>query len=107
MQASHGARGDPQPPVTLETVVALRKDLVCTEVDGEVLIIDAANRRYHSAGATGSRIIELFGEGRRAADIVAVLIGMYNIDRETCVDEVLAFLRTLGEKELLSSGECG
>jgi hypothetical protein len=105
LQASHG--GAPQPLITLDTVVALREDLVCTEVDGEVLIIDAASGRYHSAGATGSRIVDLMGEGRRAADIVAVLIGMYDIDRETCAAEVLAFLRVLGEKELLSSGECG
>lgn len=107
LQSDNGARGAGRRPITLDSAVALRGDLVCTDVDGEVLIIDAANRRYHSAGATGSRIIGLIGEGRRAADIVAALIGMYDVDRETCADEVLTFLSALDEKELLSGGECG
>lgn len=97
--------GAAQRPLTLESVVELRKDLVCTEIDGEVLIVDAVSGRYHAAGATGSRIIHLMGDGAGVADIVAELIGMYDIDRETCATEVLAFLRTLSEEELLSSDE--
>ena len=98
--------GRARQPVTLESVVMLREDLVCTEIDGEVLIVDAAGGKYHAAGATGSSIVRLMGDAACVSDIVAELIGMYDIDRQTCVVEVLAFLRTLSEKELLSDGAC-
>ena len=103
---SPAGAGAARRPLELESVVGLRKDLVCTEIDGEVLIVDAVSGRYHAAGATGSHIVRIMGGGASVADIVAALIGMYDIDRQTCVVEVLAFLRTLSEKELLSDGAC-
>jgi hypothetical protein len=90
-------------PLTLESVVRLRPDLTCTELDGEMIIVDAATGQYHCGGATGSAIIARLGEGAKVADIVASLIGMYDIDRETCASEVLAFVRALDEKKLLSN----
>ena len=103
--ASTPASDEPAPEaLTLETVVALRSDLVCTDVDDEVVIVDAANGKYHGCGATGSCIINLLGDGACGMDIVAALMGMYNIDRQTCAGEVLAFLRTLDEKKLLVKG---
>jgi hypothetical protein len=91
--------------VALDSVVRLRTDLICTEIDGEVLIVDSVRGQYHAVGATGSNIVRLMGDGARVGDIVAALIGMYDIDRQTCAMEVLSFLRALGEKELLSDGE--
>jgi hypothetical protein len=89
-------------PVKLDSVVSLREDLICEGLDGEVIILDPVSRQYHSAGATGSCIIELMDGGKRVADIVAELIGMYNVDRRTCVEEVLAFLRVLEKERLLA-----
>jgi hypothetical protein len=40
-------------------------------------------------------------------DIVARLVDLYNVDGKTCEDEVLAFLRRLDEKRLLSWGHSG
>lgn len=91
-------------PVTLDAFVALRRDLVCADLDDEVVIVDAVSGQYHGCGATGSCIIRLIGDGARGVDIVASLIAMYNVDRQTCAGEVLAFLRTLDEKKLLVQG---
>lgn len=89
-------------PLTLESVVALRGDLICETLDEEVIILDPISMQYHSAGATGSCIIELMGDGKRVVDVVDGLIGMYNIDRRACGEEVLAFLRSLEAKHLLA-----
>jgi hypothetical protein len=40
----------------------------------------------------------------RVADIVAGLIGMYDIDHQTGTEAVLAFLHALDEMHLLASG---
>ncbi|HWF76810.1 MAG TPA: PqqD family peptide modification chaperone [Caulobacteraceae bacterium] len=90
-------------PVALDSVVTLREDLVCTEIDGEVLIVDAVSGQYHGCGATGSHIVQLLADGTRIDDVVGALMGMYNIDRQTCVEEVLAFLQALDEKCLLTN----
>jgi hypothetical protein len=103
-QANVTAPRSGREPLMLQSVVRLRADLVRTEVDGEVIIVDAAHRQYHSVGATGSCILDLIGDGARVSDLVAALIGMYDIDRETCAAEVLAFLRALDDKKLLSEG---
>jgi hypothetical protein len=105
VSADDGAgSGGPREPVTLDSIIALRQGLACTDLDDEVIIVDAANAQYHGCGATGSQIVRLFADGARIADIVTALIGMYNIDRQTCAAEVLAFLQALDEKRLLTSG---
>lgn len=101
--AAAGSAGRPE-PVSLDAIVALRKDLVCADLDDEVVIVDAVSGQYHGCGATGSCIIRLIGDGARGVDIVASLMAMYNADRQTCAGEVLAFLRTLDEKKLLVQG---
>jgi hypothetical protein len=78
--------------------------LICTDVDEEVVVVDTASGEFHAAGVTGSSVIRLLADGAPVGDIVAALMRMYDIDRQTCVDEVLGFLRTLDEKKLLSNG---
>ncbi|HEY2594519.1 MAG TPA: PqqD family peptide modification chaperone, partial [Chloroflexota bacterium] len=93
--------GEPRAPVTFDSVVMLRRDLACTDFDDEVIIVDAISGQYHGCGATGSRIVRLLAGGACVADIVGALIGLYNVDRQTCAEEVLAFLQALDEKRLL------
>jgi len=90
--------------IALDTVVRLRPGLICTDVDEEVVIVDTASGEFHAAGVTGSSVVRLLDDGAPVADIVAALMRMYDIDRQTCVDEVLSFLRMLDEKKLLSNG---
>jgi hypothetical protein len=89
-------------PLTLDSVVALRVGLICETIDEEVVILDPATMEYHSAGATGGSIIGLIGHPRRVAEIVDDLLPMYTVDRRTCTEEVLAFLRSLEAKRLLA-----
>ena len=96
------AAREPREPVVLDSVVSLREGLVRTDVDGELVIVDAVNRQYHGCGATGSCILSLLGDGARVGDIVTALTNMYDIDRQTCAGDVLSFLRTLDEKKLLA-----
>lgn len=89
-------------PLTRDSVVALRSDLIRESLGDEVIILDPVTTQFHSTGATGSCIIGLIGDGRRVADIVDALLAVYNIDRRTCAQEVLAFLRALEAKHLLA-----
>ena len=104
-QANRAGEAGATAPLGLESVVRLRDDLACVDLDGELIIVDRGGLQYHSVDTIGSCIVALLGEGTPVADVVAALIRMYDIDRETCAAEVLAFLRTLDEKKLLFEGE--
>jgi hypothetical protein len=70
-------------------------------VDGEIMILSAKAEAYFGLGETGSRIWEMIATRRRVSDVCAELVNDYDVDRQTCERDTLAFLTKLLEDRLI------
>jgi hypothetical protein len=87
--------------LSLDSIVTLREDVATARFDDDLMLVDTASDRYHAPGSTGSRIIGLLDPARTVRDIVAALCAEYDVDPNDCAADVLAFLVTLGEANLV------
>jgi Coenzyme PQQ synthesis protein D (PqqD) len=88
-------------PVTPDSIVSLRKHITLTTMEGEVVLADLPNEICHAAGAVGSRIVGLLDGSHSVRDIIGRLVASYEIDTQTCEEEVLSFLRKMERQQLL------
>jgi hypothetical protein len=90
--------------VTSDSILSLRRDIIVTTMDGEVVLADTVHEKCHAAGSVGSRIIGLLDGKSRAREIAENLAAIYEVDARTCEQEVLAFLRKMQDQRLLIVG---
>ena len=65
------------------------------DLDGEVVILSIDNGRYYDMNEVGSRIWALMERPISVAALIDLLVGEFEVEREICQEEVLAFLREL------------
>ena len=65
------------------------------DLDGEVVILSIDNGRYYDMNEVGSRIWALMERPISVAALIDLLVGEFEVEREICREEVLAFLREL------------
>jgi len=68
---------------------------VSADVDGEVVVLSIDNGRYYSMDEVGSRIWALVERPISVTALIDLLLGEFEVEREICQEEVLAFLREL------------
>jgi hypothetical protein len=71
-------------------------------IDGRVVVLDLAGAEYFTVNETGAAVWDLIVGGARRDDLVDALVERYGIDRATANDDVIAFIRTMRERGLLS-----
>lgn len=84
-----------------ETVVVQSRDPVAVEVDQTVVMIGLEQGKYYGLEGVGGRIWELVKEPRSVQDVCAVLAREFEVDPETCLNEVVAFLDALAREKLV------
>ncbi len=81
--------------IGLETVVARGDEHVEAEMSGQTVMMSIPRGKYYALEGTARRIWELMAEPVRVGDIVDRLVEEYDIDRDRCAEEVLAFMEEL------------
>ena len=84
-----------------ETVVAQVEELVSSDLDGETVMMSVQNGKYYGMDKIGSRIWALIEEPRSVSNVCNILLGEFNVSRERCEQDVLAFLNKLAEDNLV------
>ncbi len=87
--------------ITTESVVHQIEDIVASDIDDEKVMMSIEKGRYYSLDPVGSRVWELLDKPIRVSDLIAALLLKYDVDRETCERDVLAFLEELREDGIL------
>jgi len=64
-----------------------RRDVICSEVDGETLILDAHGSRIHHLNATASYVWSEC-DGKSSTEIAETLANHFNIDISTAKNDV-------------------
>lgn len=91
-----------EPPVIqLETRVVRVPQQTSGQVDGQVVLLSLESGHYYGMNEHGSRVWELIEEPRAVSEVVARLLGEFDVPRERCEAEVLSFLNALRADRLV------
>ncbi|MDI6732517.1 MAG: PqqD family protein [Planctomycetota bacterium] len=74
------------------------------EIENEIFIVDPKNRVLHQLNEVGAYIWEKLkqkGGGRKVSDIINSITDEYDIDKQTARYDVIQFLNTIMEKNLI------
>jgi hypothetical protein len=88
-------------PVGPNTVIAQIEELVSSDLDGETVMMSVKNGKYYGMDAIGSRIWALIKKPRSVSELCDILLMEFNVDRDRCKKDVLAFLNKLAEDNLV------
>ncbi len=80
---------------------ARRDDLLTTEVDDQLVLLDLRGARYLRMNRTGRMLWELLQQDRLPADLAAALQERFSLDAERALADVDAYLATLRARDLL------
>jgi hypothetical protein len=89
--------------ITADTIIRQSREVVASDIDGEVIMMSIAKGKYYGMDLVASRIWELMGKQIKVADLVAILTEEYEVSREDCEKDVLAFLNDLLSEKLIES----
>ena len=83
--------------LTLDTVFVQNEAMLFADVGDGTALMDIDRGEYFQYEAVGSRIWELIDGKATVAQICAQLTEEYDVDRETCEQQTMAFLGKLQE----------
>lgn len=88
--------------IDLQTQVVKNKDILTSEIDGEIVMLSIENSEYYGLDPVGSRIWKIIDEPISAEDIIGRMILEYDVLREQCESDVIGFLNDMFEKRVIS-----
>ncbi|MCA9189643.1 MAG: PqqD family protein [Planctomycetales bacterium] len=82
-----------------------RNELSAQEVDGEVVLLDAAGERIHQLNGTASLIWHRCDDKTTIDDLVELLMAHFDVDRTTALGDVSEFVDQLCTLKILTRSE--
>lgn len=86
---------------SLEHRIVRGEGHVETHVDGQTLMMSLERGRYFALERTGQRIWSLIDRPVAVSDIVETLMSEYDVGRQECEAQVLAFIEDLASNGLV------
>ena len=87
--------------ISTESVVSPIEDIVVSDIDDEKVMMSVENGQYYNLDSVGSRVWELIVKPVKVSELIDALLLKYDVDRETCERDVLAFLSELHKDGIL------
>jgi hypothetical protein len=87
--------------ISTDSVVSPIEDIVVSDIDDEKVMMSVENGQYYNLDSVGSRVWELIVKPVKVSELIDALLLKYDVDRETCERDVLAFLSELHKDGIL------
>jgi Coenzyme PQQ synthesis protein D (PqqD) len=87
--------------ISADTIVVRDNEPIAAEVDDEIVILSAKAEAYFGLGAIGSDIWGMIATPCRISDVCTRLVEDYDVDRQTCERDTMAFMEKLLEGRLI------
>lgn len=84
--------------MNLNSKVARSAEVLASEVDGHVVMMSIETGTYFGLDAIGSEIWQLLEQPLRISEICDILESHYDVQRDVCENDVLAFFEALASK---------
>lgn len=85
----------------LKTVIVRNPEIVASDMDGETVMMHIETGKYYNLGKTGGFIWNLLEEPMRMEALIEKLMDKFEVTREQCEQDTLAFLQKLGRNGLV------
>lgn len=90
--------------IDISTKVCQSKEIDDADLNGEKVMMNLNKGKYFALNLVGSRIWDLIKDEICVKDIVKILLVEYDVDKETCENNVLNYLGLLENEELITIG---
>lgn len=87
--------------LSLSTIVAASRDQVSSDLAGETVLLSLTSAQYHGFSGVGARIWELIKEPVAVRAVCEAIVAEFDVSRERCEADVLAFLAQCHERGLI------
>lgn len=88
--------------ILLSNRVCQGGDPICTEIEGETVMMSIEAGNYYNLNPMGGRIWALIAQPMTVSALCETLRGEFEVEPAQCETEVLAFLNALNADHLLS-----
>jgi hypothetical protein len=89
--------------LSIHTSLRRNPEMVYNEMDGEIVMMSIENSEYYGLDPVASRIWELLEFPATIDELIGKLLLEYEVSRETCEKDVLAFSEELLEKNIITT----
>jgi len=87
---------------SLENIsVVASKEQICSELQGEVVILDIKSGAYYGLNQVGASIWNFIQTPKTVKEIQDNILAEYEVDTEVCKRDISALLEDLAAKELI------
>lgn len=90
-------------PDSLSTKLTPRPELVCQELDGEIVILDMQQEQYFGLNAVGARMWQLMSAGENTDQIIETIKSEFEVTEDTIRTDLTALCGQLTDAGLLTS----
>ena len=91
--------------ISPDSVVTVSSSQLSGDIPGEAVVLNAETGMYHSMAGVGARIWQYLQQPRTVREIQESLLAEYDVEPETCRDDLLTFLGTLADQGLIEVRE--
>lgn len=67
-------------------------DQLYSQIDGEIVMLNTESSEYYGLNEVSSNIWDFLDTPKRSIEIVDHLMGKYDVDRNTCIEDLNNFL---------------
>ncbi len=75
-------------------------DVICQELDGEIVILDLQQEQYFGLNETATRMWQLMSEGKTADQIVDTMLNEFEVDAVTLQRDLETLVQQLSNVSL-------
>lgn len=90
--------------MTEDLLVSRKSGLIEAEVDGELVALHVENGTCYGFNGTATRIWQLVEEPKRLSELRDLLMAEFDVDAETCEQDVRALVKDLEGDGLVEVG---
>ena len=87
--------------ITIDSTISQIEDIVASDIDNEKVMMSIEKGQYFGLEPIGSRIWEMIETPAKVSVIIDKLLTQFDVDRETCEHDLLAFLGELDEAGII------
>ena len=92
----------PDPPqISPDTTIVRTQKVVTADMGKEIVMMSLEKSSYYGLDPIGSKIWERIEAPIRVAELCQGLAGEYDVDKEQCETDVLAFMNELYEHDII------
>jgi len=86
--------------LNLKSTVKRSTEPLQAGLDDEVVMMSVEKGSYYGLDPVGARIWEILESPKQVSDVVADLLEAYEVEKEVCERETVAFLQSLIDEDL-------